>query len=99
MDSADVARLQLCAEQLRQVLFEERLLGASLLIFANKQDLPGALSAIEIEQVLKLEDLGTRHWEIRSCSAVTGEGVIEGMTWMVNDATERVFKHEDADDN
>jgi signal recognition particle receptor subunit beta len=29
----------------------QRLLGATLLVFANKQDLPGALSAEEIKEV------------------------------------------------
>ncbi len=29
----------------------QRLVGATLLIFANKQDLPGAMSAEEIEEV------------------------------------------------
>ena len=33
------------------VLFNQRLAGATLLVFANKQDLPGALSAEEIRDV------------------------------------------------
>ena len=31
----------------------QRLLGATLLVFANKQDLPGALTAAEIKEVGK----------------------------------------------
>jgi len=33
------------------ILYFQRLAGATLLIFANKQDLPGALSAEEIKEV------------------------------------------------
>jgi hypothetical protein len=35
-------------------LIFQRLLGATLLVFANKQDLPGALSAEEIKEVILL---------------------------------------------
>ena len=36
--------------------------GATLLIFANKQDLPGAMSAAEIRDFLQLEQIKRRHW-------------------------------------
>lgn len=68
--------------------------GASLLILANKQDVRGALNAEEITAELGLRD-GTsfvnRHWSIRGCSAVTGEGLVEGMDWMVDDVASRIF--------
>ena len=51
VDSADKRRLQDCKQELHQLLQEERLLGATLLVFANKQDLPGALTAEEIKEV------------------------------------------------
>jgi ADP-ribosylation factor-like protein 2 len=66
-----------CKRELHQLLGQEKLAGASLLIFANKQDLAGALTAAEIAEVLELSNegiTGSRHWEIRGCSAVTGEG-------------------------
>ncbi len=43
-------RLQLCAAELQRLLAEEKLAGATLLILANKQDLPGALPAARIKQ-------------------------------------------------
>ena len=55
----------------------QKLAGASLLIFANKQDLQGALTAGEIAEALDLANdalTSSRHWEIRGCSAVTGAG-------------------------
>ncbi|TPX72743.1 hypothetical protein SpCBS45565_g00176 [Spizellomyces sp. 'palustris'] len=52
VDSADRPdRLEDCRRELKSLLLEERLAGASLLIFANKQDLSGALSYKQIEEV------------------------------------------------
>ena len=42
--------MQDCRAELHGLLKEEKLAGASLLILANKQDVPGALSAQQIEQ-------------------------------------------------
>lgn len=77
VDSADRWRLEDCKRELYNLLDQEKLAGASLLIFANKQDLAGALTAEEIAEVLELnsERFATgRHWAIHGCSAVTGEG-------------------------
>ncbi|AQK58717.1 hypothetical protein ZEAMMB73_Zm00001d053092 [Zea mays] len=42
-DSSHIRRLDDCRAELHNLLKEERLVGASLLIFANKQDMQGAL--------------------------------------------------------
>jgi ADP-ribosylation factor-like protein 2 len=48
IDSADGRRLLDCKAELQKLLLQEKLAGASLLILANKQDLPGALTHEEI---------------------------------------------------
>ncbi|KAJ0055844.1 hypothetical protein NL108_013820, partial [Boleophthalmus pectinirostris] len=50
VDSADRLRLDDCRQELSALLLEERLAGATLLVFANKQDLPGALSKEAIQE-------------------------------------------------
>ena len=55
-------RLGDCAAELGVLLKEEKLAGASLLILANKQDLPGALSLEEITQVSLPCFEGVAHW-------------------------------------
>mmetsp|Transcript_39330 Transcript_39330/g.82229 ORF Transcript_39330/g.82229 Transcript_39330/m.82229 type:complete len:188 (+) Transcript_39330:207-770(+) len=94
VDSADAARLEICKKELCSLLEQEKLAGASLLILANKQDVRGALNAEEIAAELGLRD-GTsfvnRHWSIRGCSAVTGEGLVDGMDWMGDDVASRIF--------
>ena len=91
VDSADIQRLQDCRQELHGLLKEERLAGASLLIFANKQDIQGALTAEQIEQALDLEAMGTRHWRVIACSAVSGAGLLDGFEWVTADVRSRIF--------
>jgi len=93
IDSVDHYRLAECKTQLRDILKQEKLAGSSLLIFANKQDLGGALSFEQIVAYLDLEneDIGGRHWTIIGCSAMAGTGLHEGFSWMVNDISSRIF--------
>lgn len=94
IDSADRMRLELCKQELLELLQQERLAGATLLILANKQDVSGALTVQEIALVLELankEQYKNRHCRIVACSAVTGEGLMEGMDWLVQDIGNRIF--------
>ena len=91
VDSADKRRLEDCKKELHQLLQEERLLGATLLVFANKQDLPGALKAEEIKEALDLDQIKTHHWKIVWCSAVTGDNLLSGMDWILQDISARIF--------
>ncbi|KAL0343290.1 UNVERIFIED_CONTAM: ADP-ribosylation factor-like protein 2 [Sesamum angustifolium] len=54
VDSSDLRRLNDCKYELDNLLKEERLSGASLLVFANKQDIQGSLSPDEIAKVVTL---------------------------------------------
>ncbi|KAK6058069.1 hypothetical protein COOONC_04364 [Cooperia oncophora] len=51
IDSGDQERLLACRNELRSLLGEERLSGASLLVLANKQDLPSAARVADIAKV------------------------------------------------
>ncbi|XP_021317496.1 ADP-ribosylation factor-like protein 2 isoform X1 [Sorghum bicolor] len=52
VDSSDIRRLDDCRAELHNLLKEERLAGASLLVFANKQDIQGALKPAEIAKAV-----------------------------------------------
>ena len=52
----------------------DELRDAKILIFANKQDLPNALSASEIVEALSLHKIKQKHWFVQPCSAIKGEG-------------------------
>jgi len=83
VDSTDLDRLQTASEELAAMLAEEELRDAALLVFANKQDQPGAKGAGEISEALALAELKDRNWSIVGCSAIDGRGVSEGMDWLV----------------
>ena len=69
VDSSDTLRLEDCRRELHKLLGEERLAGASLLIFANKQDLPGAYTEKQVEEALQLGRRRTRTRRRRSIRA------------------------------
>ena len=87
VDSTDIDRLPTASEELAAMLNEEELKDAGLLVFANKQDQPGAKGAGEISEALNLGELRDRNWSIVGCSAVDGRGVDEGMDWLVVSAS------------
>lgn len=65
------------------MLNDDEMKDAALLVFANKQDQPGAKGAGDISEALNLGELRDRNWTIMACSAVDGRGVSEGMDWLV----------------
>jgi len=94
VDSSDRTRLEMCRNELFSLLGQEKLAGASLLIFANKQDLEGSMTAEEIASVLELETnsrFRNRHYAIYGCSAVDGTGLVDGIDWMTDDIANRIF--------
>eukprot|EP00299_Pterocystis_sp_00344_P019303 c9590_g1_i1.p1 GENE.c9590_g1_i1~~c9590_g1_i1.p1 ORF type:complete len:180 (+),score=35.83 c9590_g1_i1:130-669(+) len=83
IDSNDTDRLTLAASELKYLLSQDELLGASLLVLANKQDLPRAMSLRQIEDKLELHRIANhRPWMVQPCCAVTGEGMFEGFDWL-----------------
>lgn len=60
-----------------------QLLTAPVLIFANKQDLPGAMSTSFITERLGLHSIRKRKWSIQACCATTGDGLYDGLEWVV----------------
>ncbi len=83
IDSTDIDRLTTAADELATMLGEEELKDAALLVFANKQDQPGAKGAGDISEALRLGELRDRNWSIMACSAIDGKGISEGMDWLV----------------
>ena len=95
VDSADQWRLEMCRDELHDLLKEEQLGGASLLVFANKQDLPGALDPGQISDLLDLSSpqFAQRHSKIQPCSAQSGDGLLNGINWLVDDIASRIMLH------
>ncbi|KAF8554091.1 GTP-binding protein, partial [Imleria badia] len=91
VDSGDRMRIHDCKEELHNLLLEDRLSGASLLVFANKQDIQGSMSDEEIRELLDLPGIKSHHWKIWPCSAVTGQNLVAGLDWIVHDVAHRLY--------
>ena len=64
------------------MLDEDELRDSILLIYANKQDLPNAMSIKDIVDKLELNNLKNRQWHIQPSSAINGDGLFEGLDWV-----------------
>ena len=53
-----------------------------VLVLANKQDLPNAMSVAEVTDTLGLHSLNERKWFIQATCATSGEGLFEGLDWL-----------------
>ncbi|RNF06904.1 ADP-ribosylation factor [Trypanosoma rangeli] len=83
VDAADAARFPTARNVLQGLLNEEpRLRRAVLLVLANKQDVPGAVSPVELIEALDLAAVQDRTWTLMGCSAATGESLREAMAWV-----------------
>jgi ADP-ribosylation factor-like protein 3 len=83
IDSSDTKRMDETGIELGQLLDEEKLEGVPVLIFANKQDLLNAATAEEIGEALNLVTINDRAWHIQPCSAKEGDGLEEGVEWVI----------------
>ena len=81
VDSADRDRIEEAQETLHAMINSEELGNAVLLVYANKQDLPGAMTTPEVVDKLGLVDL-KRKWFIQASNATRGDGLYEGLDWL-----------------
>ena len=84
VDSNDRDRIQEASEELKKMLDEKELKDCAVLIFANKQDINGALSPGEVSEKLGMSNLKGRSWLVQGSSAITGQGLKEGLDWMAS---------------
>eukprot|EP00729_Bicosta_minor_P010236 gene10236-8485_t len=83
VDSNDRERVQEAKDELTKMLSEDELRDCILLVFANKQDLPNAMSCSELTDKLGLNQLGgSKKWYIQATCAPQGEGLYEGLDWL-----------------
>ncbi|KAJ9449183.1 ADP-ribosylation factor 1 [Diplonema papillatum] len=82
VDSVDKERMGIAKEELFAMLEEEELKEAVLVVYANKQDMPGAMDEAEVSEALGLSAITDKQWHIRKTSAAKGEGIFEGLEWL-----------------
>lgn len=67
---------------MRNILQEEALRDAAVLVYCNKQDLPDAVSVHEIAEALGMNQIRQKDWHLQASVAVSGDGLTEGLDWL-----------------
>nr|XP_018670963.1 ADP-ribosylation factor-like protein 3 [Ciona intestinalis] len=89
VDSTDKKRLEETGVELEELVTDEKLSGVPLLVFANKQDLLQAAPASDIADGLSLHTLSGRTYQIQACSALKGEGIQDGLEWVMKTVSKK----------
>nr|BAN20471.1 ADP-ribosylation factor, arf [Riptortus pedestris] len=89
VDSNDRDRISEAEKELQNMLQEDELREAVLLVFANKQDLPNAMSPSDLTDKLGLKQIRNRQWYIQSTCATQGHGLTEGLDWLSNELAKK----------
>ena len=85
VDSSDRARIPKAREEFAKVLGDEQLAETSILLIANKQDMPGALSKEEMEKAFEINKLaGERSWKVSPTVAKDGTGLVDAFRWLAD---------------
>eukprot|EP00974_Lingulodinium_polyedra_P038426 3681808-Lingulodinium_polyedra.AAC.1 len=75
------------------MLCENGVRDAALLVLANKQDLPHAMTAEEVTEELRIRTVYGRQWLTQPVCATTGEGLYEGLDWLARTLQLRRQEH------
>nr|XP_016927858.1 ADP-ribosylation factor-like protein 6 isoform X1 [Drosophila suzukii] len=85
IDSSDRMRFVVVKDELDLVLQHPDLCNriVPILFYGNKMDMEDSLSSVKIAAALRLENIKEKPWHICSSSAVSGEGLGEGVQWLI----------------
>ncbi|KAG9240354.1 ADP-ribosylation factor family-domain-containing protein [Calycina marina] len=79
IDSSDKVRIDEARQELHRIINDREMKESLLLVFANKQDIPGAMKPQEVTDKLELNVLKDKIWFVVPSCATTGEGLLEGL--------------------
>ncbi|CAH0394243.1 unnamed protein product [Bemisia tabaci] len=86
VDSNDRDRIPESKETFDKMISNENLSGIPLLVLANKQDIPESMGVREVKPIFNKNAhlIGRRDCMVMPVSALTGEGIDEGINWLVD---------------
>lgn len=88
VDSNDRDRIPAACIELRRMLDYEELNGYPLLVLANKQHLPGAMSVPEMDSALNLDSLNASEYSVYASSQGEPDSDRIGIEWLVRKSVE-----------
>lgn len=84
IDSNDRDRIDEAKQELIRIISDREMKDAVILVYANKNDIPNIMDTTEITEKLGLHKLKDRNWHVQSSCATSGDGLLEGLTWLTN---------------
>jgi Arf/Sar family protein len=82
VDCLDRDRIEQAAREFQDIANDPLMRNAAILMFANKQDLEGALGPRELPPLMGLDKMRSRKWHVQGTVATRGEGLYEGLDWL-----------------
>ncbi|KAF7836515.1 protein EXPORTIN 1A [Senna tora] len=89
VDSLDRERIGKAKQEFQAIISDPFMLNSVILVFANKQDMKGAMTPMEVCEGLGLFELKNRKWHIQGTCALRGDGLYEGLDWLAATLKER----------
>eukprot|EP00762_Andalucia_godoyi_P006379 ANDGO_05881.mRNA.1 ADP-ribosylation factor 1 len=89
VDTADRDRIAEAKEELWRLLEEDELRDASVLVLANKNDLPHSMSVSDLFDKLGLREVRNRQVYVQATNAIAGDGLYEGLDWLAHSISKR----------
>jgi len=93
VDSADKIRYAVAKNELETLLDHKDIKAkpVPILFLANKMDIPSSIPPKDLVAIMGLESITDRSWVIVPTNALTGEGIQDGLKWMV-EKLDSIFK-------
>eukprot|EP00955_Chlamydomonas_euryale_P040163 351612-Chlamydomonas_euryale.AAC.11 len=82
VDCQDRERISKSAAEFQAIIQDPLMLRSAILVFANKQDMKGALSPAELVEAFGMQQLKGRKWHVQAAVATQGQGLYEGLDWL-----------------
>uniref|UniRef100_A0A7N0U5C2 ADP-ribosylation factor n=1 Tax=Kalanchoe fedtschenkoi TaxID=63787 RepID=A0A7N0U5C2_KALFE len=89
VDSLDRERIGKAKAEFQTIINDPFMLNSVILVFANKQDMKGAMTPREVCEGLGLLELKNRKWQIQGTCALKGDGLYEGLDWLASTLKEK----------
>ncbi|EDV35703.1 uncharacterized protein Dana_GF12343 [Drosophila ananassae] len=98
IDSSDRMRFVVVKDELDLVLKHPDLSNriVPILFYGNKSDVEDSLSCVKIAAALRLENIKEKPWHICSSNAISGEGLGEGVQWLIQQMRFAMLSNKDA---
>lgn len=82
VDCFDRDRIERAKAEFQDIANDPFMRNAAILVFANKQDMEGAIKPRDLCPLIGLDQMKSRKWHVQGTIATRGDGLYEGLDWL-----------------